>query len=266
MTTAPTYTFDPAREIFRVNETRVNRLLLHDPQRCATVTEYATATGLPAEAVLELFGDALDEGLVTLEMWGDEMFLLTCPNGRPQSAEQPQIAPNLWEMLRVSAPIEYAYALWRLLRGMQASGWTVETSASRILFGLGPLRARPYLGVKVASTVVPVLVLPSSSQLTAGDGLLAEYERAGAAAVAIVCESGALDEMVTAVRQWVLSRHVQPRMQVMVLESPRYNPTILSPDDAAVLPKTVTRSVVEELGWTPLEGTGLPDEPHYGRR
>jgi hypothetical protein len=249
MPTVSTFVFDPSRPILRVNETRLNRVLLNDPHRCATISEYAGATGIPVEQVMDLFGDALDAGYLAVEIWGDEMFLMTSPSGRPGPSNSPQVAPNLWEVLRENAPIEHAYALWRLVRGLQAAGWTVEISAPRILFGLGPLRSRPYIGVRVGSSVVPVLVLPSPTQLAASDGLLAEYERAGAAGLAVVCEAGALDEMVTAVRRWVLARAYQPSMSVLLLESPRFNPTLLSPDDAAVLPKAVSRVSVEQHGW-----------------
>jgi hypothetical protein len=260
---ASTYVFDPTRPILRVNDTRVNNVLLNDPLRCASISEYAAATGHPPERVMELFGDALDEGQVGIEIWGDEMFLMTSPRGR-FIEDGPQIAPNLWEVLRENAEIEYAYALWRLVRGLERGGWQVETAAPRILFGLGPLRARPYLGVRIGNTIVPVLVLPSSEQIAAGDGLLAEYERAGAAAVALVCESGALDEVVTAVRRFVLGRSFRPSLSVLVLEAPRFHPTLLSPDDAAVTPRTVSRVTAEDLGFERNPSAPYPGQPAGG--
>lgn len=266
--TSGTFVYDPSKPILRVNETRLNRLMMNDPLRCASVSEYAVATGMSTDQVIELFGPALDDGIIGLEIWGDEIFVMTAPAGRPAPADHPQVAPNLWEVLRESAPVEYAFALWRLVRGLGTAGWRVEVSAPRILFGLGPLRSRPYLGVGVGNTVVPVLVLPSPEQLSASDGLLAEYERAGAAAVAIVINGGALDTMVTAVRRWVLSRIEPPAMQILLLEAPRFNPTLLSAADAAVRPRAMSRSMMQDLDWGASAAPGANYSPNggYGER
>jgi hypothetical protein len=159
------------------------------------------------------------------------------------------VPPNLWERLRDRASTDFAYALWKLVRSLERSGWKVETHLNRIVFGLGAMSELPYIGVTVANAVVPLLIFPAADALAAGTGLLAAYDRAGAHAVGIVCDEGALDEMVTAVRRWVLSRSFPPAMSMLILEAPRYNPTVLTPGDAAVTPVAVTRDSLSSIDW-----------------
>jgi hypothetical protein len=252
-----TFVFDPSRPVLRVNETRMNRLMSHDPLSCATISEYASRTGIPTDEIIELFEPAMAAGHISMEVWGDELFVHTAPRGRSAEIDSPQVAPNLWELLR-QAPVEHAYALWRLVRGLEEAGWAVESNPHRILFGLGPLRARPYLGVGVRNTVVPVVVLPTSDQLSDPRGTLSDYDEAGAAAVAVVIADGSLDAMATAVRQWMLSRQVPTSMQILLLEDPRYNPVLIGAADAAVRPRAMSRVMVNEPNWS-LPGQQRPD-------
>ena len=143
---------------------------------------------------------------------------------------------------------EAAYALWRLVRGLERAGWRVEANPNRIMFGLSTLDPRPCLGVHVANNIIPLLVHPAAGDLSRPDGLLGTYDHAGAATVGVICDSGALDEIVTATRRWVLGRRGQTGMSVLVLEAPRFNPTLLRPTDAAVTPRAVTRAALDQFG------------------
>lgn len=254
--------YDPAPRVINVADPRLNRVLLRQPERCATVSEYAAAAGIETSEIIELFGPYLDDSTIALEIVGDEVFVHTAPQGRPAPSHHVQVAPNLWEQLRAESGPDAAYGLWRLVRGLQASGWKVATHPNRIMFGLSQLTTRPQLGVDVGNTVVPLVVFPAVDAVASRVGLLAEYDRAGAAAVGIVCDQGALDEQVTAARRWILSHHMAPTMSVLILEAPRFNPTLLSGGDAGVAPRAVTRGVLDSLAWAakPAGGAGYGDE------
>jgi hypothetical protein len=241
------YVWDPSRQVISVDDPRLNMLLVRQPDRCATLTEYAQACGMDTAQVVECLGRYLDSGEVGLDFFGDEVFVNTGPQGRPAPLGAVDVAPNLWEQLRSRVGVEAAYALWRMIRSLERAGWTVEHKVARIMFGLGFVDDAPYLGVTVGAIVVPVMVFPSSTQLSGERGLLDQYEQAGARAVAVICDERGLDEMVTAVRRWVLSKRAKPALNVLVLESPRYNPTLLSPNDAAVEPVSITRDGLGNL-------------------
>jgi hypothetical protein len=59
--------------------------------------------------------------------------------------------------------------------------------------------------------------------------------------------------------QWVLS-HValRPSLSVLVLEATQFNPTLLSPADAAVTPRAVTNRALHTYEWAdgPSRGEG----------
>lgn len=242
------YSYDPLRRALVVSDPRLTKLMQREPERCASISEYAAVTGIETGQVVELLGPALDEGALGLEIVGEEIFVHTAPDGRPGAAHLPEVQPNLWERLREGNHPDFAYALWRLARGLERAGWRVEANPHRIMFGLSRIDPRPYLGIHVANHIVPLLVHPAAADLSRPDGLLNTYDHAGAATVGVVCDSGALDEMVTATRRWVLGRRGQTYMSVLVLEAPRFNPTLLQPGDAAVTPRAVSRATLDQLG------------------
>jgi hypothetical protein len=246
----PTDNWAPRRTV-TTSDTRLTRLLQREPLRCATVNEYAEATGIDAGEIVEMFGPYLDDGSMTIEAWGDDVFVHTAPQGRPVPGGLAEAPANLWELLRGRFSVPHAHQLWRLTRALEASGWRVEHQLGRIMFGLGRLRDSPLMGVDVGNTVVPLVLFPSAVALTAADGLLNDYENAGAAALGIVCAQGALDEMSTTVRSWMLSRQTPPPLSVLILESPRFNPTLLSPADSAITPRSIAIDVLENDYWGP---------------
>jgi hypothetical protein len=233
--------WDPSRRTISVADPRLNQFLVRHPDRCATLTEYAQAAGMDTSDVVELIGGYLDDGTLALEFVGDEVFVHTAPQGRPAPTGHADVPANLWERLRLRSSLEMSFAVWRLIRSMERSGWTVETNPAKVLFGLGPLSRVPYFGVLVGPQVIAVLPFPTPDEVAGPGGLLAEYARAGAGAVAVVCDEGGLDEMCTAVRRWVLSHRFTPSISTLVLEAPRYNPVLLAPTDGAIEPVAITR-------------------------
>lgn len=244
------FSYDTTRTTIHTDDARLNRLLLHFGQQCATVNEYAERCGIEPAEIMELLGEWLDNGTLSLEFWGDDVFVHTAPDGRPAPGGHADVPPNLWEQLRDRANVELAYALWRLIRNLERAGWGVETRLHRILTGLGPLSVTPFFAVTVDDRPIPTLVFPAAGALAAPGGLLSTYANAGAAAVGVICDEGALDDMVTAVRRWALSAHSQTRLAVLVLEAPRYSPTLLSPDDAAVIPVSVSERNIGTHMWS----------------
>lgn len=235
--------WDPTRRIVSVADSRLNQLLLRRPERCATLSEYAQYVGIDLAVVLELFAPYLDDGTFALESFGDEVFLHTAPNGRPSPRAHADVPPNLWERLRANSSLELSFAVWRLVRSMERSGWSVETNTAKLLFGLSPLVRAPFFGIKIGAQLVPVLPFPTPVELAGPTSLLAEYARAGAPAVSVVCDSGALDEICTNVRRWALSHRHPPTMSILVLEAPRYNPVLLAASDGAIEPVSVSREI-----------------------
>lgn len=235
-----TYSFDPVRRALVVAEPRLTKLLQREPESCASVSEYAVKAGIETGQIIELFGPAVDSEVLTFEIVGEEIFVNTAPKGRPTPAHLPEVAPNLWERLRTHGSPEEAYSLWRMARGLERAGWKVEANPNRIMFGLSRLPAPPALGLAVQASMVPLILHPTIEQVSHASGLLTMFDEGGAASVGIVCDSGALDEHITAVRRWGFSRLHRTGMAVVLLEAPRYNPTLLTPGDASVAPRSVS--------------------------
>jgi hypothetical protein len=228
---------------------RLKRTMMRDPDRCASLGEYAQATGMEVGEVAEALGRYFDEGSMALEVSGDEVFIHTAPTGRLPGSHTLNIPPNLWEQLRTRLDVSDAHALWKIMRDLQRVGWSVEHHAPRIVAALGPVHEKPYLGVMTGHVIVPALLFPSPTTLGTRFGLLEQYEHAGATAVALVCEERDLDKMITSTRRWILDRHLLPEMHVLILEAPQYNPVLLSPADGAVSPVAVSRDTLGNYFW-----------------
>lgn len=245
------WVFPDGRELAAVANPVVRRAVLRDAFRYATLEEYARATGLGVDVVTDELGPALDAGAATLEVAHGEIFVLTAPGGRPVPARVPDIAPNLWEVLRYGRSVEQAWELWRLHRALERSGWEVLAVPSEVHASLRGVPSKPApLALRVGAVAVPVVVFPDDAMVADSSGMLGELDRAGAPAVAIVCAQSALDRVVTAVRKYALgARMVEMRCAVLVLEAPRFQPVLLQPGDTAVAPVSVTRSMLTSLAW-----------------
>jgi hypothetical protein len=244
MSTA-SYTYDPRRRALVLPDARLTKLMQREPETCASLDEYAQRTGIPTEQILTLLAPAIDDGVLGLDVCGDGIFLNTAPQGRPGPTHLPEVAPNLWERLRGHGDAPAAYMLWRLVRSMELAGWRVEANPHRIRFGLGPLPFTPALGVQIAQTMIPLVLHPECEVLAHANGPLSVYDLAGAPTVGVVCDSGALDSVATAARRWGLGRRGKTSMGVVVLEAPRYAPTLLTPSDASVRPRSVSQSMLD---------------------
>lgn len=248
------YTYDSLRRALVVDDARLTKVLQREPESCAAVSEYAQKTGIETGQVLQLLAPAVDDGVLMFEIYADEIFVHTAPEGRPTPRHKPEVAPNLWERLRDRGTPEEAYTLWRLYRGLQDAGWRVEANPNQIMFGLSSMAMPPALGIRVAHSMVPLIIHPTVEHVAHPQGLLSMYEHAGAAAVGVICDSGALDDMVTAVRRWVFEKQGHTKLAVVILEAPRYAPTLLTATDASVAPRSLSREAFTQQ----VQASGSP--------
>lgn len=232
-----------------LDDERLTQLLTLWPDAAASVSELSAKSGVPVDDVLTQLREPVQRGSLSFEHCGGELFVHTAPNGRPAPDRSPQAPEGLWERLRRHCSVEGAYAHWRLLRRMERAGWHVETREPLVTFGLSHLRTPPVMGVYVGdSAVVPVAAYPMASDLSDDGGLLTTYQDAGAASLGVVCDNGALDEMVTATRRWHLSRRLPASLNVLLLEAPRFDPVLLQPTDSSVEPVAVHRTI-DDAQW-----------------
>jgi len=247
-----TFEYNPARRALVVGDSRLTKVLQREPEACAAISEYASRTGIATDRVIGLLGQAVDEGVLGFEIWADEIFVHTAPYGRPSAPHLPEVAPNLWEYLRSEGrSVEDAYTLWRLTRGLERAGWDVETNPRRILFNMLVPPVPPALGLRTVGQVVPLVVHPTPAELADPRGPLSIYAGCGAQAAGVVCDSGELDAMVTAARRWALERGGYTNLAVLVLEAPRYAPTLLQPGDASVAPRSISVDALTGHGLCP---------------
>lgn len=236
----PTYPYNRPRHL-NLDDARLTSVLQREPERCATLSEYARATGIDAGRVMDLFGPALDCGAVSFEPVGPEIFVHTAPAGRPVQPGVPEVAANLWERLRVHGTKENAYQLWQLVRSLEDAGWEVESATARIMFSLSPVHPVPELGVVIANQVFPLMIRPAVEELGAPGRRFDQLSRAGARLVGVVVPSGTVEEAVTAVRRLWLAGFATSTT-ALILEGPRYNPVQIQAGDAAVASRSVSRS------------------------
>ena len=227
---------DANRRTLMLADPRLTQLVNREPEKATTLTEYAQATGLDTNRVVELLKDALDSGSLKFEPAGGEIFIHTAPGGRPVPPHMPNVPANLWENLRTHSSPAQAYLLWRLVRGLEAGGWATEAAQERIKAHLGPLQPSPTLAILVDGIVAPLILHPTTEVLANPRGPAAALSDAGATVIGIIVDSGELDPTTTAIRQLCVNR-TDIKTVFLILEAPRYNPVAIRADDAAVTPR-----------------------------
>jgi hypothetical protein len=235
------FVFDQNQPILTFADMRLTRVFQQESARCASINEYAAATGIGIDALLDLLRESMVRQDLGVEAVGGEIFVHTAPNGRPTPPGRGQVAPNLWELLRRDHTAEEAYTLWRVYRDLEVGGWFVEADPMRIPTVQGETAL---LGLRVARNVIPLLILTSPAELARQSGPLTKFDIAGTGLVAVTCLHRRLDEAVTAVRQWMLGRPARAGLDVLVLEAPRYQPVLLTSDDGGITPRAVSQSVL----------------------
>lgn len=241
-----TYRFDPSRPPLAVPQSMLHMLMVRANHRFATVSEYAVAAGVDTQTVIDAFAAHLDAGLIRLEPVEGEVFVLTAPGGRPIPAHLGDVAPNLWELLRHRVDRHQAHRWWQVLRALELSGWEIEVGSPALTVSMSnrPGMPLPVAGVWVGTSCVPLIVDGDLELLGGPTGPLERYEQAGAPAVVVLAPLAGLDETITTVRRWALTRRVRPGLAILVLEAPRFDPVLISASDPAVPYKAVDRSTL----------------------
>lgn len=237
----------PDTSLIHVSDARLNHILIRRPGRCASLSEYAQVCGMSASEVASQLDGYLDAGDLALEFYGEEVFLHTAPQGRPAPRGVKSIEANLWEHLRQRGDVDTAFRLWQMLRSLERAGWEVEYRSEELAGTPGSGHREPAaLGLIVRGRTIGVILDPAEFINSVGES----YEQAGESVVALVCAEGTLASTASQVRRWMLSRRYSPMLRVLVLEAPRYNPTLLSAGDSAIKAVSVTRDELGEYFWS----------------
>ena len=215
------------RPTISVADIRLQRLLFRGGA-LASLSEYAAAAEMAVTEVLAQLEPWLDGSSLELESVAGELFLHTAPSGRPHPPLAAIVPSNLWELLRQVGDPDYARQLWVIIRGLQRGGWQVSTHP------VGATAPLTFLEVKTSDGWTPMMVLPRRDRLGAVDGPLSRALLRSVNRVVVVCADGDLDSIGAEIRGW-MSR-CERDFEVLVLEQPRYTPTVLRTDDASVKP------------------------------
>lgn len=227
---------DPERPNIPIGDTRLRRCLLRDVGQYATVDEYAQASGLSVGDTAHELSHLVAVGAISFEMHRGHVFVLSAPEGRPSAHGQPDVAPNLWELLRRQCSIDSAYDTWRAFRTMSRRGWRVTPLALAQTSDLHLVQRRTPVAAEVLGDTVDLLVGHDVKNLVSRGGVLDEYCRAGVGCVVITCPAGHLDLFLTHCRKWLAHRfQTDEHFSVVIAEAPSYQPVLISSDDAAVV-------------------------------
>lgn len=210
--------------------------LTYGKARYATVAELGVLAGMSVDDVIVELGEMFDSRQIALEAADGDVFLLTAPTGRTLDT---LISPSLWELLRTGRSVSQAARHYRAARQLERSGWKVIPDPSAQDQRVARVLPVAVIGVNVQGFVCPVLLDPDLPLLVNNDGLLASYDRAGIEVVAVTCPLSKLDEYVSAVRRWHLSRITPSRIAVLVLEAPRYQPVPVAATDTSITPISI---------------------------
>lgn len=209
--------------------------------RLATVDEHARSAGMAVDELLDHLEPYLEAGWIAIEAHDGVLFLDTAPGGRPATG----VTANLWSTMRRELTADAACARWRHVRALEEGGWRVETRTEMLQRRFAHIHPAPWCTVEVKDRPVPLVWEPRPDQLDMPGGVCDTYAKAREALVAVTCGPGRLEEYVTSVRSWVLTRGAVAGgewLSVLVLEAPTFSATLLRCTDNSVAPVAFARS------------------------
>lgn len=218
-------------------DARLARAVYSSGRMCASVTEYATFTGIPVLELLDMLDEQIAVNNLSLEFFGGEIFVHTAPGGRDSSTLVPY---NVWETIRRHHDVEQAYSVWLTARELENAGWALEYNLYNITGD--PAIARHFgvhLGLRLSQFVVPLIESPYPDFLTSEGGPLDTFARRRYALMGTRCKYGDLDKSVTAVRTWYMHNEAEDCSGIIILEQPHNLPLLLLREDGGLEPRSL---------------------------
>lgn len=232
---------DPTRPVIALPDARLQRLMLNDPSRCASINEYCRATGINPIDIMGFLSGAINEGLISLESVGGEVFIHTAPLGRVNTGVQ--VPPNLWEMLRRNGDTTSSFKLWRFVRELEFGGWEVEVDSKKI----PNIDSSSPVAVRIGAYILPLLLLPTTDDIASLNGPLSKFARKGYPLVGVICEKGLYEDYATSIRGWILNRDATVDLDILLMERPMYQPILIRTRDKSINPRSINRREIEDV-------------------
>lgn len=244
---------------FVINNPRLQYLFSVASLQCATLAEYAAASNMTTQYLLEILNPLIANRVLSLDVVHNEFFVNTRPysNSSPGSPSQDygktldldrisrphEPPPNLWRViLDRSRDVEVAYSLFKLIRNLEAGGWKVELDQQTMQTSHSLADPFLLLGVWIrgvgGSVCIPLTPFPAVESIgDILDLLVSRYPVP--TGIALTCPPRALDSFATAIRCWFqLQSHYHP-LTVFILEAPTFSATLINPSDTSVTPTVV---------------------------
>lgn len=224
---------------------RLTKLILQDPTRCSTISEYSKATSMPAELLLEELYPYTNDSSISFEAIEGEIFLNTSPHMRACEHQHFYFAENLWEILRQNNNIEKSNKIFNIFRALEMNGWRVEFRAKNIPIDF--MGNHTELALKVGKSILPLLLFPKPSSLDKKDSPLLNYGKTKLPVLAIIINEGALDLSLSYIRKWFVENSIYKNLDILLLEAPTHAPYILSGSDGSLQARSATLSYLENF-------------------
>lgn len=213
-------------KLIQVSDMRLQRLILNGFD-LASLSDYSKRSEIDVAEVISQLEPYLDGVTLDLETANGGVYLLTAPAGRHIIGSESLPPPNLWEELRRAGDPSFASLLLSVIREIEFGGWVVKPARDSFAF----------LSILYNNKLVPLLLTDDASRLTKAGSLLDTALSNGDTAVVVLSNPGGLDLLHSEVRRW-FSLRPGVDLEVVVLEKPRYTPTIFSPNDRSVSPES----------------------------
>lgn len=218
-------------------DARLARIFTREPLRCASVDEYAKACGMSTFEVLTALQDAISNQQLRLDNVAGTFYVHTAPNGR--NTPGAHVPANAWEHLTGTYNAYEASSIWNLKNQLNRAGWLTETRPSILQSSFPGLRTPVKIGVISKDRLFPVHDYTKPETLAHPQGPLRDYSSAQIPLCVVLVPEGALEEHISAVRDFYLTNPHMATTTVLA-QAPSFAPIVLRSDDVSVAPRAVT--------------------------
>ena len=225
--------------MFNIKNGYLHRILLNPNPSVSTLEEYAAYCNLSIEEVLKELNDLIINEFIYFEPSGSDIFLLINDEKKSYGST---LLLNTWSRLRINLPINSAKRYYKLYQELILSGWEIEIFSERFL---PESSAHTILQVKINDRYFPVVPFPKLTSEENIYKILNPIVSSDNRLFFLIIHAGTLDLEGTKIRKFLLEQYSKKSIDTVILESPNYNPYLVSSKEGSIPVKNVTLSYLE---------------------
>jgi hypothetical protein len=220
-----------------IRDVRLSKLLLREPLRASSCSEYAKITGISITSILSMLEIYIHNEDIILETTRDDVYLRINNCLGKCHHRHNYFPPNIWSLVRSNNSLEEAERYYKIFKTLKFMGWQVEGNNKKIPTDRN--HQRPLFGLTIHNLTIPLVIFPPYRELAQRDSILSRFLKINNNLVALLIPEDTLEKYIAHIRAWMKTNNVTD-FDILLLEAPTFNPIVISTADGSLEPRMVS--------------------------